>query len=140
MDLEMPVMDGFEATRQIKAFQPSCRVIALTIHAGENETADGNAGRGRRFHCQGRVPGMPAGIHPQSAHYKTNKPRRRMNMNTKHLLTASLIGGLTSLALANAPYLNLINLLLCAGFWIGPIVAVWLLRRLDGSLTLAKQS
>ena len=37
MDLEMPVMDGFEATRQIKAFQPSCRVIALTIHAGENE-------------------------------------------------------------------------------------------------------
>ena len=57
-------------------------------------------------------------------------------MNTKHLLTASLIGGLTSLALANAPYLNLINLLLCAGFWIGPIVAVWLYRRLDGSLTL----
>ncbi len=57
-------------------------------------------------------------------------------MNTKHLLTASLIGGLTSIVLANAPYLNLINLLLCAGFWIGPIVAVWLYRRLDGSLTL----
>ncbi len=57
-------------------------------------------------------------------------------MNTKHLLTASLIGGLTSLALANTPYLNLINLLLCAGFWIGPIVAIWLYRRLDGSLML----
>jgi hypothetical protein len=26
-------------------------------------------------------------------------------------------------------------LLLCAGFWIGPIVAVWLYRRLNGSLT-----
>jgi DNA-binding NarL/FixJ family response regulator len=37
MDLEMPVMDGFEATHQIKVLQPSCRIIALTIHAGEME-------------------------------------------------------------------------------------------------------
>jgi hypothetical protein len=56
-------------------------------------------------------------------------------MNTKHLLTASLAGGLVSLVLANVPFVNLINLLLCAGFWIGPIVAVWLYRRLDGTLT-----
>ncbi len=32
MDLEMPVMDGYEATRQIKTFDPVCRVIALTVH------------------------------------------------------------------------------------------------------------
>lgn len=57
-------------------------------------------------------------------------------MNTKHLLTASLVGGLISVVLANAPYVSLINLLLCAGFWIGPIVAVWLYRRLEGTLTL----
>ena len=37
MDLEMPMMDGFEATRQIKANHPACRVIALTIHAGAAE-------------------------------------------------------------------------------------------------------
>jgi DNA-binding NarL/FixJ family response regulator len=37
MDLEMPIMDGYEATRQIKEIKPTCRVIALTIHAGESE-------------------------------------------------------------------------------------------------------
>jgi len=54
-------------------------------------------------------------------------------MNTKYLFTASLVGGLISMALVNTPYVNLINLLICAGFWIGPIVAVWLYRRLGGS-------
>ena len=56
-------------------------------------------------------------------------------MNTKNLLIASLIGGLISLVLVNTPFVNLINLLLCAGFWIGPILAVWLYRRLGGTLT-----
>ena len=37
MDLEMPILDGYEAARQIKVLQPACRVIALTIHAGEAE-------------------------------------------------------------------------------------------------------
>jgi len=32
MDLEMPVLDGYEAARQIKTRYPACRVIALTIH------------------------------------------------------------------------------------------------------------
>jgi len=32
IDLEMPVMDGCEAARQIKAHWPACRVIALTVH------------------------------------------------------------------------------------------------------------
>jgi DNA-binding NarL/FixJ family response regulator len=35
MDLEMPVLNGYEAIRQIKASQPSCRIIALTIHEGQ---------------------------------------------------------------------------------------------------------
>jgi DNA-binding NarL/FixJ family response regulator len=32
MDLEMPVLDGYEAAYQIKARCPVCRVIALTLH------------------------------------------------------------------------------------------------------------
>ncbi len=35
MDLEMPVLDGYEAARQIKARWPACRVIALTVHGYE---------------------------------------------------------------------------------------------------------
>ena len=37
MDLEMPIMDGYEAVRQIKARNPMCRIIALSIHADEAE-------------------------------------------------------------------------------------------------------
>jgi DNA-binding NarL/FixJ family response regulator len=33
MDLEMPVLDGFEATRRLKAEQPSLRVVILSVHA-----------------------------------------------------------------------------------------------------------
>ncbi len=43
MDLEMPGMDGYEATRRIKAAFSSCRVVALTIHG--DETARQKAGR-----------------------------------------------------------------------------------------------
>lgn len=40
LDLEMPVMDGYESTRQIKASFPSCRVIALTVHDYESARAE----------------------------------------------------------------------------------------------------
>src|SRR3989304_122918 len=59
-------------------------------------------------------------------------------MNTRSLLLTSLAGGLISLVLVNTPVINLMNLLLCVGFWIGPIVAVWLYRRLDGTVTLGQ--
>jgi len=59
-------------------------------------------------------------------------------MNIKYLFTASLVGGLISIVLVNTPFVNLINLLVCAGFWIGPILAVWLYRCLGGTLTVGQ--
>lgn len=37
MDLKMPVMDGLEATRQIKAETPKIPIIALTANAFDND-------------------------------------------------------------------------------------------------------
>jgi DNA-binding NarL/FixJ family response regulator len=37
MDLEMPILDGYEATRQIKAQLPAPRVIILSIHNSPEE-------------------------------------------------------------------------------------------------------
>ena len=37
MDLEMPLLDGYEATRQIKITLPATRMIILSIHAGADE-------------------------------------------------------------------------------------------------------
>lgn len=35
LDLQMPVLDGYQAAAQIKSVCPSCRVVALTVHEDE---------------------------------------------------------------------------------------------------------
>ena len=57
-------------------------------------------------------------------------------MNSRHLLVASLTGGLISIVLVNTPYVSLVNLLICAGFWIGPVAAVGIYRRLNVTVTV----
>jgi len=59
-------------------------------------------------------------------------------MNIKNLIIASLIGGIVIAALANIPVINVINCLLCIGYWAGAILAVWLYKRFEGSLTLGQ--
>lgn len=57
-------------------------------------------------------------------------------MDTKKLWLVSLVGGLISTALSNIPIINLVNCLLCAGFWVGALVAVWMYKRQTGAVTL----
>ena len=59
-------------------------------------------------------------------------------MNTKNLLISSLVGGVISIILSNVPILNLVNCLLCAGFWAGPLFAVWLYKRQSGTVTVGQ--
>lgn len=59
-------------------------------------------------------------------------------MNIKNLIISSLIGGIVIAALANIPVINVINCLLCIGYWAGAILAVWLYKRFEGSLTLGQ--
>ena len=59
-------------------------------------------------------------------------------MNTKNLWIAGLGGAALSLLATNLPYVGFINCLLCAAFWGSAIFAVWLYRRLGGTLTVGE--
>jgi len=59
-------------------------------------------------------------------------------MNTKNLFFYSLIGAIAITLLANIPFVNLVNCLLCIGFWGGATLAVWLYKRASGPVTLGQ--
>ncbi|OGN91704.1 MAG: hypothetical protein A2Y88_02155 [Chloroflexi bacterium RBG_13_48_10] len=56
-------------------------------------------------------------------------------MNTKNILIAGLVGAVITLLLTNIPFVNLINCLICAGFWVGPLFATWMYKRMSGTLS-----
>ena len=56
-------------------------------------------------------------------------------MNTKNILITGLVGAVITLALTNIPFVNLINCVICAGFWLGPLFAVWMYKRMTGTLS-----
>src|SRR5512137_1848677 len=59
-------------------------------------------------------------------------------MNLKNFWIASLSGAALSLLVTNLPIVGFVNCLLCAGFWGSAIFAVWLYRRLSGTLTVGE--
>ncbi len=56
-------------------------------------------------------------------------------MNTKNILISGLVGAVITLALTNIPFVSLVNCLICAGFWVGPLFGTWLYKRQSGTLT-----
>lgn len=53
MDLEMPGMDGYEATCQIKSRHPAPRVVILSVHAGPEEREHARAAGADGFVLKG---------------------------------------------------------------------------------------
>lgn len=51
MDIKMPIMDGFEATRQIKAIYPKLPVVAITAFA-----MSGDERKALEAGCDGYIP------------------------------------------------------------------------------------
>ncbi len=56
-------------------------------------------------------------------------------MNTKNILITGLVGAIITLLLTNIPIVSLVNCLICAGFWLGPLFATWLYKRMTGTLS-----
>jgi hypothetical protein len=55
-------------------------------------------------------------------------------MNTKNILITGLVGAIITLLLTNIPFVSLVNCLICAGFWLGPLFATWLYKRMTGTI------
>jgi len=56
-------------------------------------------------------------------------------MTTRNFWIAVLSGAVLTELFSNLPFIGLLNCLLFAWFWLGAVFAVWLYRKLSGSLT-----
>ena len=57
-------------------------------------------------------------------------------MNPKNMWIAVLSGAVLTTLVSNLPFVDMVNFLCFAGFWASAIFAVWLYRRLTGSVTI----
>lgn len=57
-------------------------------------------------------------------------------MITKNMWIAALSGAVLTTAVSNLPFIGLVNFLCFFGFWGSAIFAVWLYRRLSGTITV----
>ena len=56
MDLDMPVLDGIQATRTVRRFIPDCRVAVLTASLLPEDALRARGRRGSRLHDEGLLP------------------------------------------------------------------------------------
>jgi len=75
MDLRMPVLDGVEATRQIRAAQPDTEVVVLTTHADEASILDALSAGARGYLTKDAgIAEISRAVHAAAAHQAVLDP------------------------------------------------------------------
>jgi DNA-binding NarL/FixJ family response regulator len=75
MDLRMPVLDGVEATRQIRAAQPDTEVVVLTTHADEASILDAMRAGARGYLTKDAgIAEISRAVHAAAAHQAVLDP------------------------------------------------------------------
>jgi DNA-binding NarL/FixJ family response regulator len=75
MDLRMPVLDGVEATRQIRAAQPETEIVVLTTHADEASILDAlRAGARGYLTKDAGIAEISRAVHAAAAHQAVLDP------------------------------------------------------------------
>ncbi|HTU94321.1 MAG TPA: response regulator transcription factor [Solirubrobacteraceae bacterium] len=75
MDLRMPVLDGVQATRQIRAAQPDTEIVVLTTHADEASILDALRAGARGFLTKDAgIAEISRAVHAAAAHQAVLDP------------------------------------------------------------------
>ena len=75
MDLRMPVLDGVEATRQIRAAQPDTEIVVLTTHADEASILDAMRAGARGYLTKDAgIAEISRAVHAAAAHQAVLDP------------------------------------------------------------------
>jgi DNA-binding NarL/FixJ family response regulator len=75
MDLRMPMLDGVEATRQIRAAQPTTEIVVLTTHADEDSILDAlRAGARGYLTKDAGIAEISRAVHAAAAHQAVLDP------------------------------------------------------------------